>query len=199
MPGTFERPSRWPLMAGRIEKLTTIHEGWLSLRMATIRMDDGSVAEREIVDHPSGAAVLMYNANKRTALVIRELRPPVEWLGEPRLLEVVAGKLDEADAAACARREAKEEAGVKLRELEHIGRLWATPATSTERVDYFLAAFSDADRIGQGGGVEEEQEEIRVREIALAELWQCAEAGELSDAKTILLLQALRIRRPELF
>jgi nudix-type nucleoside diphosphatase (YffH/AdpP family) len=186
-------------MAGRIEKLTTVHEGWLSLRIARVRMDDGSVAEREIVDHPSGAAVLLYNPEKRTALLVSELRPPVEWVGEPRMLEVVAGKLDEGDAAACARREAKEEAGVELGELEYVGRMWATPATSTERVDYFLAAFTEADRVAEGGGLEEEQEELRVREIALSKLWQLAEAGELEDAKTFLLLQALRIRRPALF
>jgi nudix-type nucleoside diphosphatase (YffH/AdpP family) len=186
-------------MAGRIEKLKTIHSGWLSLRIARVRMDDGSVAEREIVDHPNGAAVLLYNPHKRTALLISELRPPVECVGEPRLLEAVAGKLDEGDAAACARREAKEEAGVAVRELEHVGRVWMTPASSTERVDCFLAAYCDADRVSAGGGLEEEQEEIRVREVPLGALWRMTQAGELADGKTLLLLQALRIRRPELF
>lgn len=198
-PGTIGGWWRWLAMAGRIENLTTIHEGWVSLRMAQVRLDDGSLAAREIVDHPCGAAVLIYHPERRTALLISELRPPVEWAGEPRLLEVVAGKLDEADAAACARREAREEAGVELGEMEHVARLWATPATSTERVDYFLAAISDDDRTGEGGGLEEEHEDVRVREIALAELWRRADAGELGDAKTFLLLQALRIRRPELF
>lgn len=186
-------------MAKRIEKLTTIHEGWLSLRMASVRMDDGSLAEREIVDHPSGAAVLLYNPDRRTALLISELRPPVEWLGEARLLEAVAGKLDEPDAAACARREAREEAGVEVGEMEHVGRLWMTPASSTERIDYFLAAYSDRDRVERGGGLEEEHEGIRPREVPLAELWRLAEAGRLGDAKTLILLQALRIRRPDLF
>jgi nudix-type nucleoside diphosphatase (YffH/AdpP family) len=186
-------------MAGRIEKLETLHEGWLSLRMASVRMDDGSLEQREIVDHPSGAAVLLYNEEKRTALLICELRPPVECLGEPRLLEAVAGKLDEPDAAACARREAKEEAGVEVGEMEHVGRLWMTPASSTERIDYFLARYSDADRVDEGGGLEEEHEEIRVRELPLAELARRVDAGELGDAKTLILVQALRLRRPDLF
>ena len=126
---------RWRRMAGRIEDISTLHEGWLSLRMAKVRMDDGTIAEREIVDHPSGAAVLLYNPDKRTALLISELRPPVEYAGEPRMLEVVAGKLEDGDAEACARREAMEEAGVRLGTLEHVARLWPTPASSTERVD----------------------------------------------------------------
>ncbi len=186
-------------MSGRIEQLTTVHEGWLSLRLAKVRADDGSLTEREIVDHPSGAAVLLYDPEKRTALLIVELRPPVAWVGEPRLLEAVAGKLDEADPAECARREAKEEAGVAVRELEHVARVWMTPASSTERVDCFLASFSDADRVAEGGGLEEEHEGIKIRELPLAELWRRLEAGELADAKTVILLQALRIRRPELF
>jgi nudix-type nucleoside diphosphatase (YffH/AdpP family) len=186
-------------MNGRIEDIATLHQGWLSLRMACVRMDDGSLAEREIVDHPCGAAVLLYDPDRRTALLITELRPPVEFAGEPRMLEVVAGKLDEADAAACARREAKEEAGVEIGALDHVARLWPTPASSTERVDYFLAAYSRGDRVSEGGGLEEEQEEVRVREVPLATLWGMAQAGEIRDAKTFLLLQALRLRRPDLF
>ena len=71
-------------MKDRIEKLTTIHRGWLSLHLAAIRLDDDTTADREIVDHPSGAAVLLYNPDRRTALLITELRPPVEWVKEPR-------------------------------------------------------------------------------------------------------------------
>ena len=183
----------------RIQRLKTLHEGWLCLRMATVRMDDGSLADREIVDHPCGAAVLPYNPTKRTALIISELRPPVEYVGEPRMIEVVAGKLDEEDPAAAARREAKEEAGVELRELEHVARLWATPASSTERVDYFIAPYEERDRVSEGGGLEEEQEEVRVKEVPLDDLWLMAERGELRDAKTFLLVQALRIRRADLF
>jgi nudix-type nucleoside diphosphatase (YffH/AdpP family) len=186
-------------MSKRIENVKTLHEGWLSLRMVKLRMDDGSVAEREVVDHPTGAAVLPYNPERRSALIISELRPPVEFAGEPRMIEAIAGKLDEGDAEACARREAKEEAGVSLHQLERVAELWMTPATSTERVTYFLAEYQDSDRVSQGGGLEEEHEAVRVRELPLVEVWQQAERGELRDAKLLILLQALRLRRPELF
>lgn len=186
-------------MTSRIEQLDTIHEGWLSLRMANVRMDDGGIARREVVDHPCGAAVLLYNAAKKVALLICELRPPVELVGEPRMLEVVAGKIEDGTPEECARREAREEAGVELDEIEHVARLWATPATSTERVDYFLGAYRERDRVDEGGGVEEEQEQLRVTEVGLAELWAQAQSGAIRDAKTFLLLQALRLRRPDLF
>jgi nudix-type nucleoside diphosphatase (YffH/AdpP family) len=186
-------------MSERISDVRTVHEGWLSLRMVRIRMDTGDVVEREVVDHPNGAAVLLYNPDKRTALLVSELRPPVDYAGEPPMLEVVAGKIDEGDGADCARREALEEAGVRIGQLEHVGRFWATPASSTERVDYFLAAFTDAERIAKGGGLEEEAEHVRVHEIPLARLWKMTTTGELRDAKTMLLLQALKFRTPELF
>jgi hypothetical protein len=53
--------------------------------------------------------------------------------------------------------------------------------------------------VSRGGGAEGEHENIRVREVALTELQRMAQAGEIRDAKTYLLLQALQLRRPDLF
>lgn len=186
-------------MSDRILHCETLYEGWLSLRMLTIRMDDGEPAKRPIVDHPTGAVVLPYDPDRRVALLIKELRVPVEYVGAPRLLEALGGKLDEGDPAECARREAEEEAGVKLGALEHVVKLWPSPASTTERIDMYLAPYSRGDCTGEGGGLEEEQEEVRVQELPLDELWRRFEDGALCDMKAIVLLQALRIRRPELF
>jgi 8-oxo-dGTP pyrophosphatase MutT (NUDIX family) len=112
---------------------------------------------------------------------------------------VIAGALDGDGAEECARREAREEAGLRLHSLERVAETWATPATSTERVTSFLAAYGRSDRISDGGGLDSEAEHVRVREIPLAELRRRMETGALSDAKTLLLVQALYIRRPELF
>jgi nudix-type nucleoside diphosphatase (YffH/AdpP family) len=173
-------------------------DGWINVLVLRLRLG-GEEVERPIVDHPSGATLLPYDPERRVALLITETRPPVLHAGEPPLLEAIAGALDEDDAETCARREALEEGGLNIRELEHIGRLWPSPATSTERVDYFLAAYSASDRVAEGGGLDEEDEHIRVKEVPLAELWQMAEEGRLPDAKTLTLLQALRIRKPHLF
>ena len=185
-------------MADEILSVRTIFKGWINLLMLHVRLGEEEV-ERPVVGHPSGAVVLPYDADRRVALLVRQTRPPVLHLGEPQLLEAIAGALDGDEAESCARREALEEGGLKLRELEHLGRLWPSPATSTERVDYFLAAYSIEDRVAEGGGLDEEDEHVRVREVPLAELWQLAEAGDLPDAKLLTLLQALRIKRPDLF
>ena len=186
-------------MADEILSERTIHKGWLNLKMATVRLKEGEIVEREIVEHPSGAAVLAYDPERRVAMLISECRPPVLREGFEQIMEVIAGALDGDDPEVCARREALEEGGLRLRVLERVAETWATPATSTERVTSFLAAYSRADRVSAGGGLDEEAEHLRVREVALAELCRQADAGEILDAKTLLLVQALRLRKPTLF
>lgn len=186
-------------MADEILSERTIHEGWLNLKMATVRLEEGEIVEREIVEHPSGAAVLAYDPERRVAMFIFECRPPVLKEGAEQMIEVIAGALDGDDPEECARREALEEGGLRLRLLEKVAETWATPATSTERVTSFVAAYRRADRVSAGGGLDEEAEHLRVREIPLAELRRRMDAGEIRDAKTLLLLQALRIRQPQLF
>ena len=73
------------------------------------------------------------------------------------------------------------------------------PGLSTERMDLFLAAYGEGDRIGPGGGLAAENERIAVHEMPLAELAAMGARGALTDMKTLVLLFALQLRRPELF
>jgi 8-oxo-dGTP pyrophosphatase MutT (NUDIX family) len=107
--------------------------------------------------------------------------------------------LDENDPEACARREAMEELGLRLEALERVGCFFSSPGVSTEKLHLYLAPFSEADRVGEGGGLAEESEDISVVSVGLEELAACADAGELADLKTFALVQALRLRRPDLF
>lgn len=186
-------------MADEILSERLVHRGWLDLKIATIRLAGGEIVDREIVDHPSGAAVLAYDPERRVAMLVCECRPPVLSEGAEPMLEVIAGALDGDEPAQCARREALEEGGLRLRGLERVAETWATPATSTERVTSFLAAYGPADRVGPGGGLDAEAEHLRVREVPLAELGRRMDAAGIRDAKTLLLLQALRLRQPALF
>ena len=73
------------------------------------------------------------------------------------------------------------------------------PGISTERIHLYLGAYDAADRTGAGGGLDAEEEHITVVEMPLADLAAQADAGQLMDAKTMLLVQTLRLRRPDLF
>ena len=175
-----------------------LYRGWLNLIMLRLRL--GQVeCERAIVEHVSGATVLAYDPERRVAMTVHQTRDAVLYLGAAPFPEAVAGVTENEDPAETARREAYEEAGLRLTDIEPVGHVWMTPSTTTERVHLFLAAYQAADRTGAGGGVADELETIDAREEPLADLWTAAVGGAIGDAKLFMLLHALRLRRPELF
>lgn len=177
-----------------------VYSRWARMILATIRLPDGQSTKRDIEDHGEAAMVLPYDPARRLALVIRQFRTPPRFVGtDGMILEAAAGRLEGEEAEACARREAMEEVGVRLSVLEPVARAWTMPALSTERVSLFLAPYSEADRVAKGGGLAEEHEEITVMEVPLAELARLADSGEPIDLKLLLLVQTLRLRRPDCF
>jgi len=177
-----------------------LHDGWGRYLVASVRLEDGAVVQREVEDHGHAAAVLPYDPERRTALLVRLARVgPLVSGADPYLLEAPAGMLDGEGAEAAVRREALEEAGVRLDALEPAGSPHSMPGVSTETVSLFLAPYRLADRVEAGGGLAEEHENIEVVEAPLSELWGRLEAGELRDLKTLALVAVLKARRPELF
>jgi nudix-type nucleoside diphosphatase (YffH/AdpP family) len=184
----------------RILGVETLHEGWGKLLLLRVALPTGHVLKREVEDHGAAVAVLPYDPERRLAVLVRQFRAPVfHAVGDAEVLEAPAGMLDEDDPETCARREAGEEVGLALRKLERVGAVWTMPGVSTERMHLFLASYAAADRTGEGGGLAEEHEDITVVEMPLAELGAMAERGALADLKTLALVQALRLRRPDLF
>lgn len=188
-------------MTVRILRTELVHDGWLKLRVATLSGEDGQEFKREIEDHGRAVAVLPYDPERRTGLLVQLPRAPVLYLGDrSALVEAPAGILDPGEEAEhAARREAAEEVGVSLQALEPAGSVWSMAGVSTERMDLFLAPFRASDRTGSGGGLAEEHENITVVEIPLSELAAMADHNALADMKTLALLLTLRLRHPGLF
>jgi nudix-type nucleoside diphosphatase (YffH/AdpP family) len=183
-----------------IVAVTTLYEGWAKYLKLTIRRPDGDTMAREVEDHGAATAVLPFDPERRTAYLVRQFRAPVLHAGgPPTLLEAIAGLLDEDDPKACARREALEEAGLRLGAVERVATVWPMPGISTERMHLFLARYRPTDRVGEGGGLPHENEDIEAVEIPLRDLWAMVESGGLQDLKTLVLTQALRLRHPEIF
>lgn len=188
------------MAAPKIITVSTLHDGWTRVLKLTVALPDGGTMDREVEDHGAAVAVLPFDPERRTAILVGQFRAAaLHSGGPPHLLEAVAGMLDEDDPEACARREAHEEVGLRLGSLERVGVVWSSPGVSTERMHLFLAAYGPGDRIGEGGGLVEENEDIEVVEIPLQELWRKVDEGEIADLKTLALVQALRLRRPDLF
>lgn len=178
-----------------------IYSGWGRFLLLDVELGDGRIHQRQIEDHGEAAAVLPYDPRRKTALLVRQPRVAPLYSGlEPYLVEAAAGMIDPGEApAATAAREALEELGVRLGEIEPVVGAWSMPACSSERIHLFLAPYAAADRVAAGGGMEEEGEEIEVLELPLQTLLDQADAGELTDLKTVALVWALARRKPELF
>jgi nudix-type nucleoside diphosphatase (YffH/AdpP family) len=189
-------------IVGNIEivERKVVYKGWMTLAVAAFRLADGQIMRREVLEHGRAVSVLAYDPERRTALLVRQFRAPVFLAsGETLLFEAIAGMIDGGDAAETARREAKEEAGLQLGDLEPVGDMWASPGVMTERIALFLAPYRLRDRVSAGGGLAEEHEDIEVVEMPLRDLTELTDQGKLADMKTLALIQTLRLRRPDLF
>lgn len=185
----------------RLFDLETLYSGWGRFITARMELDSGAVVSRQIEDHGDAAAVLAYDPERRTGLMVRQPRAGPLFVGlDAYLVEVAAGRIEAGDAPEeTILREAMEELGVRLKSVEPVLAAWSMPAISSERVHLYLAAYTAADRVAAGGGVEKEHEEIEVLELPLADILRRADAGEIVDMKTLILIWALARRRPELF
>jgi nudix-type nucleoside diphosphatase (YffH/AdpP family) len=188
-------------MSYRILKVSPIYEGWGRYLLARVRLEDGKLAERQIDDHGAAVAVLPYDPVRKVATLVRQPRTSALYAsGNADMLEVPAGRMDHPNSpAGDAAREVKEETGLQLGELEHVVDAWASPEVSTERVSLYLARYEERDRTDAGGGLQEESEAVSVLEVPLGMLAQLADRERLPDMKTMLLVQTLRLRHPELF
>ena len=176
--------------------------GWHVLRRTTYdyRHRDGSWTreQRETYDRGNGATILLYDLARRTVLLTRQFRFPVYVNGHPdgMLVEAAAGLLDDDAPEDAIRREAAEETGVEIGELEHVFDVWMSPGSVTERLHVFAAPYSAADRTGDRGGLAEEGEDIEVLELPFGTALAMVGTGEIADAKTMLLLQWAALSGP---
>lgn len=179
----------------RVADVEVLASAWHVLRRTTLdyQGDDGEWTrqQRETYDRGNGATVLLYDAGRRTVLLTRQFRFPVYVNGHPdgMLVETAAGLLDDDDPTTAIRREAAEETGVEIGELEHVFDVFMSPGSVTERLHFFAAPYDAASRTGAGGGLADEGEEIDVVELDVDEARAMIRDGRIQDAKTIMLLQ----------
>ena len=186
----------WKVLSSRL-----VYDAWLRLSLLRLRYSNGEEGALHVEDHGSVVGVLPYDPVRRTVLLVSLPRAAQLFVGdEERLLECPAGLIDPGeDPEAAARREAMEEAGVRLKDLQPVVTAWTMPGLSTERAHLFLSQYAPEDRIDAGGGAPDENEEIEVTERGIAEIWRSALNGGVKELKLLLLLHALYVRRPDLF
>jgi nudix-type nucleoside diphosphatase (YffH/AdpP family) len=182
----------------RVVKSEVLADDWATLTKYTIdyRRRDGAreTLIRQVYDRGHGAAILPYDPDRGTVLLVRQFRMPV-YLDDGRgwLIETCAGLLDELDPEAAIRNEAVEELGYDLGEVTRVFDTFMSPGSVSERLSLFVARYSREERVSAGGGAEDEGEDIEVLEPSLDEALAMVATGAIRDAKTIILLQYLKL------
>jgi 8-oxo-dGTP pyrophosphatase MutT (NUDIX family) len=177
-------------MSSRFERTggETIYEGhFFTVLRGRFRHEDGEEVEREIVTHPGAVGIVVLDDENQLWFV----RQPREALGSPDLLELPAGKLDEAGESPLetAKRELAEEIGKQAAQWEPLGSFYTSPGFADEEVHLFLA--TDISDVDQRPEVEhDERIDVEVRPLADLD----AILAETKDSKTLIALYKLRER-----
>ena len=201
---TEPTPEHWPTGNPdvRVTDIEVVARAWHVLRRTTFeyRRADGRVTteQRETYDRGNGATILLHDVARRTVLLSRQFRYPVyaNHHLDGMLIEAAAGLLDGQDPATAIRREAAEELGVEVGEVEHVFDVYMSPGSVTERIHFFAAPYTPLSRTGDGGELVEDGEDIEVLELPFDTTLAMIESGEIADAKTIMLLQWAALRGP---
>jgi nudix-type nucleoside diphosphatase (YffH/AdpP family) len=190
----------------RILSETVLADDWAKLTKYTIelRRRDGVWEEqiRQVYDRGNGAAILPIDRTRGTVLLVRQFRMPAYMnprlgsAGDGMLIEVCAGLLDKNDPETAIRKEAEEELGYHLSDIELVFDATMSPGSVSERLSLFVANYSPADRISAGGGEASEGEDIEVLELPLDEAIAMVDSGAISDAKTVMLLLHVKLKSP---
>jgi GDP-mannose pyrophosphatase NudK len=183
----------------RILQTDLLSDNWYILKRFTYEFTkkDGSqhVNKREVYDRGNGATILLYNTSGKTVILTRQFRLPTFVNGneDGMLIESCAGLLDKDNPEDCIRRETEEETGYQVKDVRKIFEAYMSPGSVTEILYFFVAEYTKAMKVNDGGGVEEEQENIEVLEIGFDKAIEMMNTGEIKDAKTIMLLQYAKL------
>jgi GDP-mannose pyrophosphatase NudK len=179
--------------AVKLLRREVISRGYGLLERVTFwrRKFDGGAQElaREFYDTGPGATILLYDRDRKCILLVRQFRPATYLVeGLTSLIETCAGKLEGATAAERIVMEVLEETGVRIGTPTYLFSAYMSPGVYAEKISFFTAPYSASDKITNGGGLSDEGEDIEILEPTLDEALAMIAAGEIEDAKTILLI-----------
>jgi nudix-type nucleoside diphosphatase (YffH/AdpP family) len=185
----------------KILKTDILSDNWYVLKKVKYEYTkkDGTklTQTREAYDRGNGATILLYNLQQKTIILTRQFRLPTFINGNANgmLIEACAGLLDKDNPDDCIKRETEEETGYKITDVKKIFEAYMSPGSVTEILYFFIAEYSKDMKVHEGGGVEHEEENIEVIEMNIDDALRMINTGEIKDAKTIMLLQYIRLNK----
>lgn len=180
-------------------KREILSDNWYTLNKYTFEYQkpDGSweTQQREAYDRGNGAAILLYNTKKGSVVLTKQFRMPTYVNGndDGMMIEVCAGLLDGDNPADCVRKETEEETGYKISNVKKVMQPYMSPGSVTEILYLFVGEYDESMKVSEGGGAENETENIEVLELDFEKAMDMITTGEINDSKTIMLLQYAKL------
>lgn len=186
-----------------VEKREVLFQGFyrvdkLHLRHRQFAGGMGPLITREMFVRPPAVGVLIYDANTDEVLLIEQFRVGALDGAHPWQMEIVAGLVEPGEALEeVARREAEEEAGVKVAQLERVMDFLPSPGGSDEHFTLYVGQ-ADLSQAGGVHGLPEEGEDIRVNVMSVNQALAQLASGRINNAPCIIALQWLALNKARL-
>ena len=183
----------------KILETQILSDNWYTLKKITYeyakRSGEVMTQSREAYDRGNGATILLYHPDQKTVILTRQFRVPTYINGNESgmMIEACAGLLDNENPEDCIKRETEEETGYKISKVQKIFEAYMSPGSVTEILHFFVAEYRSNMKVSEGGGADDEEENIEVLELPIDQAMAMIDSGEIKDGKTILLLQYVRL------
>lgn len=178
-----------------IEEEKEVYKGFLSVKEARVVHNSYSgthkiKATREAVERGNAVAVLLYERDSSSFLLVEQFRYPAARRNMPWSLELPAGAIDAGEHPKdAARREVLEEIGYKVDHLEQVATYFPSPGVSSELIHIFYGEVTSKDQLNQNRGNVKEQEDIKMIKGPLNEVEQGLKSGRFNNSITLIGLQ----------
>lgn len=158
----------------------------VKLRVDEVAMPDGSLAVRELVEHPGGVGIVAIN-EKDEIVLVRQFRKPIE----KAIYEIPAGKLDSGEPhRECGIRELAEETGLRADNFEYMGFIYPSPGFVDEITHVYYATG-----LTQGETNPDEDEYLDIEYMPFEKAYNMVLNNEINDAKSVFgILKVWQIR-----
>jgi GDP-mannose pyrophosphatase NudK len=183
----------------KITDSQVLSDNWYTLKKITYqyikRNGEVMTQTREAYDRGNGATILLYHPSQKTVILTRQFRVPTYINGNESgmMIEACAGLLDNENPEDCIKRETEEETGYKISKVQKIFEAYMSPGSVTEILHFFIAEYRNDMKVSEGGGADDEEENIEVLELPIDQAMAMIDSGEIKDAKTIMLLQHVKL------